>query len=135
MGHGDKKLIDHLTYDGLTDPFKHISMGLCAEKTAAEMQITRQQQDDYCKLTFKRHMQAVKDNHLKGEIVPVQVRVKGKDTVVEVDEEASRYKEEVVSKLKPAFEKNGTITGANASKINDGACALILMSATKVKEM
>lgn len=65
VGHGDKTLVDALTYDGLTDPFKHISMGLCAEKTAKQMKISREAQDNYCKMTYQRHIQAVKNNWLK----------------------------------------------------------------------
>lgn len=96
VGHGDRKLVDHLTHEGLTVPFKHISMGLCAEKTAAEMNITRKDQDDYCKLSFQRHMDTAKNGLLDQEIVPVSVPSKGKPKVVSKDEECLRYKEDMI---------------------------------------
>lgn len=78
--------MDALTHDGLTDAFKHISMGLCAEKTAKEMGITREMQDEYCKMTYQRHIDAVKNNYLKGEIVPVEISGKDSKEVLSHDQ-------------------------------------------------
>ena len=85
-------------------------------------------------MTFARHISAVKEGLVDSEIAPIKIVEKGKSEEMMHDEEAKKYKEDVVSKLKPAFKKDGTITGANASKINDGACSIILMSKDKVNE-
>lgn len=125
MGYGDQKLFDCITTDGLNDPFNKISMGLCAEKTAKDFNITREAQDEYCKLSYRRHIEAVKQGWLISEIVPIKIKEKGREEeTFDQDEEAKRYKEDKISALSPAFSKTGTITAANASKINDGACSI-----------
>lgn len=106
------------------DSFNKISMGLCAEKTASDLKITREAQDNYCKQSYKRHLEAAKKGYLAEEIVGIKLKEKGKEEVIiNEDEEAKRYREEKVSTIPPAFSKTGTITAANASTINDGACA------------
>lgn len=106
-------------------------MGVCGEKTVTDFKMTRQHQDDYTIETYNRVIEATKSGKYKDEIVPVTV---DKEVVTE-DEEYKRFNKEKLASLKPVFSKTGTITAANASKINDGACAIILMSEDKVKEL
>jgi acetyl-CoA C-acetyltransferase len=114
-----------IALDGLTDAFSKISMGLCAEKTAADFKLTREAQDDYCKLSYRRHLDVVKKGLLADEIVGIKYKEKGKDEVIiNEDEEGKRYREEKIASLPPAFSKTGTVTAANSSKINDGACSI-----------
>lgn len=114
-----------ISHDGLVDAYNKISMGLCAEKTASDFKITREAQDEYCKNSYRKHIEAAKKGILAEEIVPIKIKEKGKEeqTIAE-DEEAGRYKEDKISQIPPAFSKTGTITAANASKINDGATCL-----------
>lgn len=84
-------------------------------------------------MTYQRHIEAVKNGYLKYEIAPIELKGKDGKSVLEKDQEAQRYKEDSIGKLKPAFDKNGTITSANASKINDGACCMVLMSESKIR--
>jgi acetyl-CoA C-acetyltransferase len=118
-------LFDVISHDGLIDAYNKISMGLCAEKTASDFKITREAQDEFCKRSYRLHMEAAKKGLLADEIVPIKLREKGKEeeTIAE-DEEARRYKEDKISQIPPAFSKTGTITAANSSKINDGACSI-----------
>lgn len=114
-----------ISHDGLVDAYNKISMGLCAEKTASDFKITREAQDEYCKNSYRKHIEAAKKGFLAEEIVPVRIKEKGKEEqVIAEDEEAARYKEDKISQIPPAFSKTGTITAANASKINDGASSL-----------
>lgn len=125
LGYGDQKLIDAISHDGLVDAFNKTSMGLCAEKTAADFKITREEQDEYCKATYRKHIDAAKKGLLAEQIVPIKLKEKGKEEeIIAEDEEAKRYKEDKIAQIPPAFSKTGTITAANASKINDGACAI-----------
>ena len=124
LGYGDKKLVDCISHDGLTDPYNKISMGLCAEKTANDFKVTREAQDEYCKSSYQRYFAAQKSGVFKDEIVPVSIKSKSGEELFSEDEEPSRYNESKISTLSPAFSKTGTITAANASKINDGACTL-----------
>lgn len=114
-----------ISHDGLVDAFNKISMGLCAEKTASDFKITREMQDDFCKASYRKHIDAVKKGIIAEEIVPIRIKEKGKEEeVIAEDEEARRYKEDKIGQIPPAFSKTGTITAANASKINDGACSI-----------
>ena len=114
-----------IAHDGLTDAFNKISMGLCAEKTANDFKITREDQDAYCKQSYTRHLEAAKKGVFADEIVPIKLKEKGKaEELWAEDEEPKRYREDKISQIPPAFSKTGTITAANASKINDGAAAL-----------
>ena len=85
VGHGSKEFIDALTYDGLTDAHFHISMGLCAEKTAKENKITREDQDNYCKMSYQRHIEAAKNNYYKDEIVPIPLKSKDDKEFLKAD--------------------------------------------------
>lgn len=125
MGYGDQKLHDAIAHDGLSDAFNNISMGLCAEKTASDFKLTREAQDEYCKMSYKRHQEAAKKGLLADEIVPIKLKEKGKEEVIiNEDEEGKRYREDKIASIPPAFSKTGTITAANSSKINDGACSI-----------
>eukprot|EP00331_Platyophrya_macrostoma_P034991 CAMPEP_0176445886 /NCGR_PEP_ID=MMETSP0127-20121128/23984_1 /TAXON_ID=938130 /ORGANISM="Platyophrya macrostoma, Strain WH" /LENGTH=406 /DNA_ID=CAMNT_0017831789 /DNA_START=21 /DNA_END=1241 /DNA_ORIENTATION=+ len=128
---GNEQLIDGVAYDGLTDVYNGIAMGLCAEKTSSDLKIERAVQDEFCIASYERTNAAMKDGRFKNEIVPI--KISDKETVSE-DEEPKKFLKEKIPLLKPVFSKTGTITAANASKINDGAATFILMSADKAKE-
>jgi acetyl-CoA C-acetyltransferase len=134
--YGDGQLIDGVSYDGLTDVYNHCLMGVCADNTAKEMKITRQDQDNYAINSYKRSAAAWAAGKFKDEIVPVElIDKKGNTTLFAEDEEYKNVFFDKIPSLKPAFTKEGTVTAANASTMNDGAAAVILMSATKAKEL
>jgi acetyl-CoA C-acetyltransferase len=134
LGHGT--LIDGMIKDGLWDVYKDFHMGNAAEICAREYNFTREDQDNFAIESYKRAQHAYAKNAFADEIIPVEIPVRGKDSVlVSVDEEYTKVNFEKLRTLKPAFEKEGTITAANASKLNDGASALILCSEEKVKEL
>ncbi len=87
MGYGDQKLLDVISHDGLVDAFNKISMGLCAEKTATDFKITREAQDEYCKGSYRKHIEAVKKGILAEEIVPIKLKEKGKEEEVIAEDE------------------------------------------------
>lgn len=126
---GDIKLIDGVVHDGLWDLYNNQHMGMCAEKCSQDYSISRKEQDEYTAETYKKAQEAVEAGVFQ-EVVPVSVpQRRGDDLVVDKDEEPSSVKLEKLSGLKPAFDpKNGTVTAANASSLNDGACALVLMT-------
>jgi acetyl-CoA C-acetyltransferase len=127
---GHAQVIDSMITDGLWDAYKNVHMGDCGELCAKEKGITRQDQDAFAAESYKRALAAQKAGKLKGEIVPVEVAArKGPPTVVDTDEEPGRGDIEKLASLRPAFQKEGTITAGNASSINDGAAALVLTSA------
>ncbi len=126
---GNGTLIDGMMYDGLTDPFSHTPMGLAGELCAQDCQITREQQDAHAIASYTRAAEAWKKGAFKDEVVPVEVpQRKGPAIVVSEDEEYKTVKFDKIPTLSPVFKKDGTITAANASTINDGAAAVILMS-------
>ncbi|HEV8513496.1 MAG TPA: acetyl-CoA C-acyltransferase [Cyclobacteriaceae bacterium] len=134
--YGDGQLLDGLTYDGLTDVYNHCAMGVCADNTAKEMNISRADQDNYAINSYKRSAAAWAAGKFKDEIVPVEITgKKGDVTLFSEDEEYKNVNFEKIPGLKPVFTKEGTVTAANASTINDGAAAVILMSAEKAKEL
>ncbi len=134
--YGNGELIDGLTYDGLTDVYNHCAMGVCADNTAKEMKITRQDQDAYAINSYNRSAAAWANGKFKDEIVPVElVGRKGEITFFGEDEEYKNVNFDKIPGLKPVFTKDGTVTAANASTINDGAAAVILMSKEKAKEL
>ena len=134
--YGNGELIDGLSYDGLTDVYNHCAMGVCADNTAKEMKITRQDQDAYAINSYKRSAAAWANGKFKDEIVPVElVGRKGEITFFGEDEEYKNVNFDKIPGLKPVFTKDGTGTAANASTINDGAAAVILMSKEKAKEL
>jgi acetyl-CoA C-acetyltransferase len=116
--YGDAKLLDSILRDGLIDPYEGIHMGDCGELCAQEHKITREMQDEWAVRSYQRALEAQAKGWFKDEIVAVDG--------VELDEEPGRAKLDKVGKLRPAFQKDGTITAANASKLNDGAAALVL---------
>jgi acetyl-CoA C-acetyltransferase len=132
---GDGKIVDGMIYDGLWDPYSQVHMGTCGDKCAAEYKFTREQQDDYAKESFRRALAAQKEGLFDAEIEPVSVpQKKGEALQVKLDEGPSKGDPTKFASLKPAFAKDGTITAANASSINDGASALVLASERAVKE-
>ncbi|KAL1740518.1 Thiolase, N-terminal domain-containing protein [Schizophyllum fasciatum] len=126
---------DSLEKDGLWDVYNDFSMGHCGEHAAEKHGISRQAMDEHCIESYRRAERAWKDNAFKAEIAPVTVKGKKGDTVVNEDEEYKRIIYEKVPTLRSAFKKDGGITAANSSPLNDGASALILMSAEKAKEL
>ncbi len=134
--YGDGQLLDGLTYDGLTDIYNHCAMGVCADNTAKEMNISRADQDNYAITSYKRSAAAWAAGKFKDEIIPVEIiGKKGDVTLFSEDEEYKNVNFDKIPGLKPVFTKEGTVTAANASTINDGAAAVVLMSAEKAKEL
>jgi acetyl-CoA C-acetyltransferase len=134
---GDGALIDSMMYDGLTDAFDHIAMGLSTEQYNEKVGISRERQDAFSAASHEKAAAAAKEGRLAEEIVPVQVpQRKGDPLLVEVDEGVRPgTTAESLSSLRPAFSKDGTITAGNASQISDGGAAVVLMSAAKAKEL
>ncbi len=127
---GHQQVIDSMISDGLWDPYNNIHMGNCAEQCAAKYKFTREAQDAYAIESFKRANAAQKDGKFAAEITPVEITdAKGNVTKVEHDEGPAKVKYDKIPGLKPSFQKDGTITPANASSINDGAAALVLTTA------
>ncbi len=134
--YGSGELIDGLQYDGLTDAYNHCAMGVCSDNTAKEMNISREDQDRYAINSYKRSAESWKEDRFREEVVPVNVKDrKGNVTVFSEDEEYKSVNFDKISGLKPVFSKDGTATAANASTINDGASALVLMSKEKALEL
>ncbi|MBL7860743.1 MAG: acetyl-CoA C-acyltransferase [Cyclobacteriaceae bacterium] len=134
--YGNGELLDGLTYDGLTDVYNRCAMGVCADNTAKEMQISRADQDTYAINSYKRAAAAWAGGKFKDEVIPVEITGrKGEVTVFAEDEEYKNVNFDKIPGLKPVFTKDGTVTAANASTINDGAAAVILMSKEKAKEV
>ena len=133
---GDLKLKDGLVHDGLTDVYNQTHMGLCAEICAEGMNISREEQDEFAIESYRRSKEAWEKKLFKDEIVPVTIpQRKGDPIHFEEDEEFKNVKIDKIPNLRSVFKKEGTITAANASTINDGASALILMSADKAKSL
>jgi acetyl-CoA C-acetyltransferase len=123
---GHNRMLDSMVHDGLWDAYNDMHMGSCAEMLVSKKGYTREQQDQYSIRSYKRAQDAISKGFFENELVHVDI--------VKKDEEPGRAKFEKIPKIKPAFEKNGTITAANASKLNDGAAAVILMSKDNVKK-
>jgi acetyl-CoA C-acetyltransferase len=133
MGNG--QIIDGMIHDGLWDPYGNFHMGNAGETCAKEFKFSREAQDEYAKESFRRALAAQREGLFAAEIVPVSVpQKKGDALLVKDDEGPPLGKPEKFASLKPAFQKDGTITAANASSINDGASAVILASERAVKE-
>jgi acetyl-CoA C-acetyltransferase len=134
MGH--KKVIDAIIHDGLWDPYGDMHMGNCAEVLAKEENYSREEQDSFAVESYRRSMEAIQNGLFKDEIVAVAIsQRKGEPIIVDTDEEPSRGKPDKIEKLRPAFDKEGTITAANASSINDGSAALTVISNDKADEL
>lgn len=127
---GDGKLVDGMIFDGLWDPYGNMHMGMCGEICAEEHNFTREQQDEFAIESYNRAIAAVEAGKFDAEIIPVEIpQRKGDPVVVDKDEEPVKVRFDKIPALRAAFKKDGTITAANASKINDGASALVLMAA------
>jgi len=133
---GHAKLVDSMIKDGLWDVYNNIHMGNCAELCAKDRNYTRELQDNFAIESYKR-AQAAQDKRLfEAEIIPVEIpQRKGEPIIVTADDEPKRAKFDKIPNLRPAFEKDGTVTAANASKINDGAAATLVMSPEKAQEL
>ena len=133
---GDVKVIDGLIKDGLTDVYNNIHMGVCAEKCASEMSFSREEQDDFAIESYNKSTNANLKGNFKNEIVPVEIKQRnGNISIIDEDEEIKNIDYEKVPNLRPVFKKEGTITAANASTLNDGASALVLMCSQKAKQL
>jgi acetyl-CoA C-acetyltransferase len=133
---GDMKLVDGLVKDGLTDVYNKVHMGNCAELCAKEMNFSREQQDAFAVESYNRSAKAWAEGKFSDEVVPVAVaQRRGDDLIISEDEEYKNVKMDKIPNLRPVFDKEGTVTAANASTLNDGAAALILMSVDKAKAL
>jgi acetyl-CoA C-acetyltransferase len=133
---GNGELIDGLQFDGLTDVYNHCAMGVCADNTAKEMKISRQDQDNYAIESYKRSAASWASGKFKDEVIAVEITDrKGNVTQFGEDEEYKNVNFDKIPGLKPAFTKDGTVTAANASTLNDGASALVLVSKEKAQEL
>jgi acetyl-CoA C-acetyltransferase len=134
--YGNAELVDGLVKDGLFEVYYKFPMGNCADNTAKEMNISREEQDAYAIQSYKRSAAAWEAGMFKDEIVPVEMLGrKGETILMEEDEEFRNVMFDKIPSLKPVFDKNGTVTAANASTMNDGASALVLVSKEKAEEL
>lgn len=132
---GPSAVEDVLQYEGLVDPFIDESLMRTAENVAAEYHVSRFDQDQYALLSQQRAQRAIAEGRFKEEIVPVEVKTRKGVTVVDTDEHPRATTIEALSALRPALDKNGTVTAGNASGINDGACAAVVMSGEKARKL
>ena len=133
---GDGKVVDSMIHDGLWDPYSDVHMGKCGDKVAEKYGFTREDQDAFATTSYERARAAQEQGKFKDEIVPVEVpQRRGDPVVVDQDEEPGRGNPAKFSALRPAFGKEGTVTAANASSINDGAAALVVTSDAKADEL
>jgi acetyl-CoA C-acetyltransferase len=134
LGHGE--LIDSMITDGLWDVYNDTHMGNCAEICARDRHYSKEDQNDFAKESYIRALDAQKTGAFNDEIIAVDVTDRKRNTItIDIDEEPGRVNFDKMDKLRPAFEKDGTVTAGNASKINDGAAGVLLMSETKVTEL
>ncbi len=133
---GPGTLVDGLQRDGLVDAYDQNAMGVCADACASEYEFSREDQDAYAIQSYKRSEAAWNDGKFKNEVIPVEVpQRRGEPIVVDTDEEFTKVKLDKIPSLRPAFTKDGTVTAANASTINDGAGAVVLMSKAKAEAL
>jgi len=133
---GPATLVDGMQKDGLVDAYDQNAMGVCADACATEYSFSREEQDAFAIQSYTRSAEAWKEGKFKDEVVPVSVpQRRGEPVIVSEDEEFKNVKLEKIPALRPAFTKEGTVTAANASTINDGAGAMILMSEEKAQEL
>lgn len=132
---GNDTIFDHMMSDGLMDAFNNVHMGICAELLAKEHRISRENQDEFAASSYNRALSAIKAGAFEKEIVGVPIpQRKGDPVIFRVDEEPGRGNVSKLPTLKPAFQKDGTVTAGNASTINDGGAAVVLMSAENAKK-
>ncbi len=133
---GNGTIVDGMVFDGLTDPFNHLHMGNAGELCAKECKISRQEQDTYAIESYKRSAEAWKNGYFKNEVVPVEVpQRKGNPIIFAEDEEYKNVNFDKIPSLPSVFQKEGTVTAANASTLNDGASALVIMSKEKMEKL
>jgi len=132
--YGDAKLVDHMAWDGLTNPYDSQSMGVFAEATADKYKFTREEQDAFAIESVKRAQAAIASGAFAAEIVPVKVAGKKGEVEVATDEQPGKSDPAKIPTLKPAFRKDGTVTAASSSSISDGAAATVLMSEDEAKK-
>lgn len=133
---GNGQLTDGLIKDGLWEVYNDYHMGSAAELCASECHITREEQDAYAIESYHKSQKAIADGKFKSEITALEIKdKKGNTTLIEQDEEPANVKFDKIAGLRPVFKKDGTVTAANASSLNDGACALVLMSKEKAEEL
>lgn len=133
LGHG--QVVDSMVMDGLWDVYNNIHMGSCAESCAKDFSFKREELDEFAVNSYKKAISASDEGRFKDEIVDVTISSRKGDTVVNRDEEPDRVKFDKIPNLRPVFEKEGVVTAANASSINDGASALLVMSEERAKEL
>jgi acetyl-CoA C-acetyltransferase len=134
LGHG--QLLDSMIHDGLWDAYGDKHMGTCAETCAAHYKFSREEQDAYTVASYRRAQEAMEGGRFRAEIIPVEVaQRRGDPKIVDRDEEPSRVDFEKLKRLRPVFQKDGTVTAANASTINDGAAALVLTTVERAKAL
>lgn len=132
---GDGTIVDSMIKDGLWDVYNNIHMGSCAEACAREFKFSREELDEFTINSYKKALDAQKRGIFDDEIVPVKVTNRREELVVDKDEEPGNVKFDKIKNLKPVFEKDGVVTAANASSINDGAAALLVMGEENAKEL
>jgi acetyl-CoA C-acetyltransferase len=133
LGHGEIK--DSVVLDGLWDPYNNIHMGSCAESCARDFSFSREELDTFAIQSYKRAIEATNSGRFKDEIFPIKYSSRNGETIIDKDEEPEKVKFDKIPTLKPVFDKNGVVTAANASSINDGAAALLIMSEEKAKQL
>ena len=133
---GPATMEDGMQKDGLVDAYDQNAMGVCADLCASEYNFSREEQDEFAKTSYERSAKAWEKNKFADEVIPVEVpQRRGEPVIVSEDEEYKNVRMDKISSLRPAFTKDGTVTAANASTINDGAAALVLMSEKKANEL
>lgn len=134
--YGNAELVDGIVRDGLQDPYDGQMMGVCGEVCAEGKNFSREDQDNYAIASYKRAAEATEKGYFKDEIIPVEIPQRKADPIVMTeDEDFRKVKFEKIPALRPAFKKDGTVTAANSSNINDGAAAVVLISEAKMNEL
>jgi acetyl-CoA C-acetyltransferase len=129
-------VIDGLAHDGLTDHYDQVAMGSFADQCASEYKISREDQDAFAIASYQKSQAAIKSNGFQHEVVPIEIpQKKGAPIIVEHDEEPFKVQFDKIASLNPAFTKEGTVTAANASTMNDGSAAVVLMTVEKAKAL
>jgi acetyl-CoA C-acetyltransferase len=132
---GNGELVDSMVKDGLWDVYNDIHMGSCAESCAKDFNFSREELDEFSINSYKKAIEAEKSGKFKDEIIKVPVKVRREEVLIEKDEEPEKVKFEKIPTLRPVFAKDGVVTAANASSINDGAAAVLVTSEEKAKEL
>ncbi|MEN9744471.1 MAG: hypothetical protein RL640_309 [Bacteroidota bacterium] len=134
--YGSVSVIDGLAHDGLTDHYDQVAMGSFADQCASEYKISREDQDAFAIASYQKSQAAIKSNGFQHEVVPIEIpQKKGVPIIVEHDEEPFKVQFDKIASLNPAFTKEGTVTAANASTMNDGSAAVVLMTVEKAKAL